>query len=112
MKDCLFCKIVAGEIPSNRIYEDDVVYCFEDVNPQAPEHILIIPKEHVDSIADEKAAAYGNAMFAAARIIAKEKGLDESGFRCVMNMGEHGQQSVDHLHMHVIGGRQLNWPPG
>ena len=106
--DCLFCKIIAGEIPSTKVYEDDMVYAFNDINPAAPVHILIIPKEHISSAADISAdnSAVVSHIFEVAAKIAKEKGLD-NGFRIVTNCGEDAGQSVHHRHFHLIGGKFL-----
>lgn len=114
MEDCLFCKIIAGEIPSNKVYEDDMVYSFYDIDPKAPEHILIIPKKHMKSILEVQGDdfQYVDAMIKAAQEIAAEKGLDADGFRLVFNTGENGGQTVPHLHMHLLGGRYMEWPPG
>lgn len=107
--DCLFCKIVRGEIPSKTVYQDDAVMAFEDIHPVAPVHILIIPKVHITSAADlslEHGDLLGR-IFAAASQIAKEKGIAEQGFRIVTNSGPFGGQVVPHLHFHLLGGRQL-----
>ena len=107
--DCLFCKIVAGEIPSTKVYEDDKVLAFREINPQAPVHILVIPKEHiggVDEVTAENAAVIAH-IFAKIAEIAKQEGLSD-GYRVVSNIGEHGCQSVRHLHFHILGGKQLN----
>lgn len=114
MSDCLFCKIIAGEIPSKKAYEDDDVLAFYDVDPQAPTHILIVPKKHFDSIRDisEKDAALLSKLFGVANSLAKEKGFDENGFRLVINTGKDGGQSVPHLHIHLMGGRSFGWPAG
>jgi histidine triad (HIT) family protein len=112
--DCLFCKIINGEIPSNKVYEDEKVYAFEDVNPVAPTHILIVPKDHIDSldtVTDEHQQLLGY-MLLVAKDIAREHNLNESGYRVVNNMGEEGGQTVNHLHLHLIGGRSMQWPPG
>ena len=112
--DCLFCKIIAGDIPSNKVYEDDKVYAFRDIEPQAPVHILIIPKEHIASaneLTEENASVVGH-IFAVAAKIAKEEGIAEGGYRIVNNCGEDGGQTVNHLHFHMLGGRSLAWPPG
>ena len=106
--DCLFCKIVAGEIPSTKVYEDDRILAFRDIAPQAPTHILVIPKEHiggVDEVNAENSAVVAH-IFAKIAEIAKNEGL-ESGYRVVSNVGEHGCQSVRHLHFHILGGAQL-----
>lgn len=113
MTDCIFCKIAAGEIPSTKVYEDEKVFAFEDLNPQAPAHILFIPKEHISHIdeVDEEDSELLGSIFAAINKVAKEKELDK-GFRVVVNNKEDGGQSVDHLHFHLLGGRSLQWPPG
>ncbi len=112
--DCLFCKIIAGEIPSNKVYSDDDLYAFEDINPAAPQHILIIPKKHLTNInsANEKDEALLGKLLLRANEIAKELGLAEDGFRYVINTGRDGGQTVFHLHLHILGGRALSWPPG
>ncbi len=113
MSDCLFCKIVDGEIPSNKVYEDDEILAFHDVAPQAPVHFLIVPKKHMDSLddtAEEDAALLAHIMLKI-KDIAKDLGL-ENGYRVVINTGEDGMQSVKHLHVHVLGKRRLLWPPG
>jgi histidine triad (HIT) family protein len=113
MSDCLFCKIIDGKIPSKKVYEDDRTFAFQDINPQAPTHVLIIPKKHV---VDIKSAAPGDAeligycQLVAAKI-AKERGL-EGGFRTVYNVGPDAGQTVFHLHLHLLGGRPMTWPPG
>jgi histidine triad (HIT) family protein len=112
--DCLFCKIAAGEIPSTKVYEDDLVYAFRDIEPQAPVHVLIIPKQHISSvneINDENCAIVGH-IFKVAAEIAKNEGISEDGYRIVTNIGENGGQTVKHLHYHMLGGRSLQWPPG
>ena len=108
--DCLFCKIVSGEIPSTKVYEDDKVLAFKDINPLAPVHILVIPKEHIDSVAAvtaENSAVVAH-IFEVIAQIAKEQGIDKDGFRVVSNCGENGCQSVKHLHFHILGGRKLD----
>lgn len=112
--DCLFCKIASGQIPSTKVYEDDLVYAFRDIDPQAPVHILIIPKAHISSvneIDDENCAVVGH-IFKVASQIAKAEGIDKDGYRIVTNIGENGGQTVGHLHYHMLGGRSLQWPPG
>ena len=112
--DCLFCKIIKGEIPSAKVYEDDKVYAFRDIEPQAPVHVLIIPKEHIASaneLTEENASIVGH-IFAVAAKIAKEEGIAEGGYRIVNNCGQDGGQTVGHLHFHMLGGRSLAWPPG
>ncbi len=112
MEDCLFCKIIAGEVPSKKVYEDDDVYAFYDIDPQAPSHFLVIPKQHIASVA---AVTSENSMivakcFEAIAKITKELGIES--FRVVSNIGEQAQQSVFHLHFHVLSGRDMTWPPG
>ena len=109
--NCLFCNIALGNIPSNKVYEDDKVLAFRDIAPQAPTHILIIPKEHYDSVLDAPAETVGY-MVEIAKKLAAEEGLCERGFRLVINTGDEGGQSVKHLHLHLIGGRSMQWPPG
>lgn len=109
--NCLFCRIAAGEIPSSKVYEDDKVLAFRDIDPQAPVHVLIIPKAHYDSILDAPADVTAHMAEVAAKIAADE-GVAGKGFRLVVNTGEDGGQSVKHLHMHLLGGRSLQWPPG
>ncbi|QDG50988.1 histidine triad nucleotide-binding protein [Persicimonas caeni] len=110
----IFCKIIDGEMPSDKVYEDDDVYAFNDINPAAPTHILVIPKEHIASLweAEENQAELLGKLMLRARDIAKEAGLEEDGFRLVLNTGAGVGQSVFHIHLHVIGGRDLSWPPG
>lgn len=111
--DCLFCKIINGEIPSSKVYEDDTVFAFRDIEPQAPTHILIIPKEHIKSAAelDESNSAVVAHIFEVAAKIAKQEGLDD-GFRIVNNCGDLAGQTVKHLHFHLMGGREFGWPAG
>ena len=107
--DCLFCKIINGEIPSTKVYENEYVYAFKDINPQAPVHILVVPKTHIASVAEidaQNAAVVADIMTAIA-VIAKAEGLQE-GYRVVSNVGTHGCQSVKHLHFHILGGKQLS----
>ena len=106
MSDCLFCKIIAGEIPGNAVFENDKVYAFRDINPQAPVHVLVVPKKHMDNIlqCDAETAA---ALTDAVQKIAASEGVAESGFRLISNCGRDGAQSVNHLHVHLMGGRQL-----
>ncbi len=108
MNDCLFCSIIAGEITSNKVYEDEHVYAFRDINPQAPTHILVVPKEHIASVADlteENVSAAARCLTAAAKI-AREEGLT-GGYRVVSNCGDDAGQSVKHLHFHILGGKRL-----
>jgi histidine triad (HIT) family protein len=110
---CLFCKIAAGTIPSTPVYQDELTYAFADINPMAPVHILIVPREHISSLIDadeSKGALLGRLLWAAAEI-ARNKGLGK-GYRVVVNTGEDGGQTVDHLHLHLLGGRAMSWPPG
>lgn len=113
-ENCIFCKIAKGEIPSNVAYQDDKVFAFHDINPQAPKHVLIIPREHISGLSaaqPEHDALIGYLMRTAARIAAQE-GITESGFRTVINNGADAGQTVFHIHVHVLGGRGLAWPPG
>ena len=112
--DCLFCKIVAGDIPAEIIYETDSSIAFRDVNPKAPTHVLIIPREHIATINDLNAgneATVGD-LYMAAKSIAAEEGLADDGYRVVMNCNEAAGQTVFHIHLHLLGGRSLGWPPG
>ena len=111
--DCLFCKIVSGEIPSAKVYEDDTVLAFNDINPEAPVHILLIPKTHITSMADinESNSAVVAHIFEVAAKIAREKGFDD-GFRVVSNCGDSAGQTVKHLHFHLMAGRDFGWPAG
>ena len=114
MSECLFCKIVARTIPAALVYEDEMVVAFDDVNPQAPTHTLVIPRRHVVSIAelqDSDVELLGRLMLAG-NTIARQKGIADAGYRVVVNTGAHGGQSVFHLHLHILGGRHLAWPPG
>lgn len=108
-KECIFCRIVQGDIPGDRVYEDEMVVSFRDVQPAAPVHILIVPREHISSVSDlrDDDAAIAGALLLAARTIAAQEGLPERGYRVVTNTGQWGGQSVDHLHLHLLGGRQL-----
>ncbi len=111
--DCLFCKIAAGEIPSKKAYEDEKVVAFYDIDPQAPVHILVIPKEHIQSVSQitpENQEIVGH-IFTVIAKLARELNL-EDGYRVVSNVGQQGGQSVPHLHFHLLGGRNLGWPPG
>jgi histidine triad (HIT) family protein len=111
--DCLFCKIASGVIPVTRLYEDEAVLAFSDIHPQAPVHILIIPKRHFASLAQTSSTEtelLGELLLAVSKI-AHQQHLD-NGFRTVINTGPDGGQTVDHLHLHLLGGRQMHWPPG
>ena len=112
--DCLFCKFARGEIKPAVVYEDDQVLAFKDINPQAPTHVLIITKRHIATIDDLAPGDAGlvGALFLAAKQVAKAGGLAESGYRVAMNCGAGAGQSVFHLHLHLLGGRKLSWPPG
>jgi histidine triad (HIT) family protein len=112
--DCLFCKIVAGEIPSTKVHEDDVVIAFRDIAPRAPTHILVIPRDHIGSAADltEADAPMLGRLFTTIAEIARAEGIAEAGYRLVSNVGRWGGQTVDHLHVHLLGGRPFEWPPG
>ena len=113
MSDCIFCKIAAGEIPSNKAYEDDRIIAFHDIEPQAPVHVLFVPKEHIccaNAITEENCDIVGH-IFSKIPAVAKELGL-ENGYRVVTNCGEDGCQSVMHIHFHLLGGRDFTWPPG
>jgi len=110
---CIFCKIVEGSIPSKAVYQDERAFAFMDVNPQAPSHVLIVPREHIASLNDaslETRELLGHLLWVAADI-AEKRGLGK-GYRVVVNTGEDGGQTVDHLHLHLLGGRSLTWPPG
>lgn len=111
---CLFCKIVAKEIPGDVVYEDEHALAFRDLKPVAPTHVLVVPKKHIAAIHDltpEDAATIGN-VFVAARRVADQLGLTAAGYRLVVNDGDAAGQSVHHIHVHVLGGRQMTWPPG
>ena len=112
MSDCLFCKIVAGDIPSKKVYEDDLCYAFYDIDPQAPTHFLVIPKAHIQSVSavDAENSHIVGHIFATIAKLAKELGLES--YRVVSNIGAQAGQSVFHLHFHVLSGRDMTWPPG
>ena len=119
MSDCLFCRMVAGDVPATVVHETDRVFAFRDINPQAPTHVLVIPKDHHRNAAALAAADPGLLadIVSAARQVAEQEGLvagdgNEPGFRIVTNTGPQAGQSVDHVHLHVLGGRDLHWPPG
>lgn len=112
--DCLFCKIINRTIPSDIIYEDDQILAFSDIGPQAPQHKLLIPKKHIATLNDltaEDAALMGH-LISSAKIIAKQVGVAETGYRLVANCGSDANQTVQHIHFHLIGGRPMSWPPG
>lgn len=112
--DCLFCRILAGDIPADVIYESDTAIAFRDINPQAPTHVLIIPRKHIPTINDvsEDDQAIVGSLYSAARSIAAEEGFAEAGYRAVMNCNEGAGQTVFHIHLHLLGGRPFSWPPG
>lgn len=114
MSDCLFCKIVEKQIPAKLVHEDDHTLAFDDINPQAPIHTLVIPKRHVDSVQSLGEADQGllARLLLTCTKVAKDKGLAASGYRLVANTGRDGGQTVSHLHVHVMGGRHMGWPPG
>jgi len=113
-ENCLFCKIAAGEIPSTQVYSDERIVAFRDITPVAPQHILLIPRKHIQSVAT--LAAQDNELMGHLLLTAKQVAIDvgiaESGYRCVLNTGEDGGQTVPHLHLHLLAGRQMTWPPG
>jgi len=114
MTDCPFCKMVAGEIKPDIVYEDDEVLAFRDINPQAPTHVLVIPKQHIATLndVDDAHAPLIGRMVQAAAAVARQEGFAESGYRTVMNCNADGGQTVFHIHLHLLGGRPMHWPPG
>ena len=112
--DCLFCKIISGEIPSTKVYEDEYVYAFNDIDPQAPVHVIIVPKEHIASANEinENNCHLIGYIYSAAAKIADKLNISENGYRIVNNCGKDGGQTVGHIHFHLLGGRGLAWPPG
>lgn len=114
MEDCLFCKIIKKEIPSSTVYEDERIVAFSDINPQAPVHVLLIPKEHYASLNDipEEKKDILSYLLLKAREIAREKNIAEKGYRIVLNTARESGQEVFHIHFHLLGGRQMTWPPG
>lgn len=115
MSDCIFCKIAAKEIPSNMVYEDDMVLAFKDLEPQGPVHVLVIPKKHIGSLLElgnEDRELMAHITCDVIPQLAKELKIDEKGFRTVVNTGDDGGQTVKHIHFHLIGGRSMQWPPG
>ncbi|MDO5397697.1 MAG: histidine triad nucleotide-binding protein [bacterium] len=114
MEDCLFCKIIAGDIPSAKVYEDDMMLAFRDIEPQAPEHIVIVPKTHIKSANElnEENIKYAAHIWSKIPEIAKKLGINENGYRVVNNCGKDGGQTVGHLHFHLMGGREFGWPAG
>jgi len=114
MEDCIFCKIINKEIPTKIIYEDEYIVAFEDINPKAPVHVLIIPKDHFSSLNDipaDKQKLLGHIVLKA-RKLAEKKGIKDKGYRIVLNTGKNSGQEVFHIHFHLLGGRQMTWPPG
>ncbi len=114
MEDCLFCRIAAGEIPSRKAYEDETVLAFYDISPAAPVHILVIPKKHIQSVnnlTEQDGELLGH-MFEIVARLAREAGIADDGYRVVTNIGQAAGQSVPHLHLHLLGGRDMTWPPG
>jgi len=114
MENCLFCSIVAGDTPSTEVLSTDVAYAFRDINPKAPTHVLVVPREHITDAAalDSSHEVVLSGIFAAAQQVAKLEGLGERGYRLVLNVGADSGNSVPHLHLHVLGGRRMSWPPG
>lgn len=114
MSDCVFCRIASGELPSESVLEDEDVLAFRDLDPQAPTHILVIPRRHVESLDDlaEDDVELAHRLLQAVRAVARKEGVSERGYRVVTNVGDEGGQSVSHLHFHVLGGRKMSWPPG
>ena len=112
--DCLFCKILAGDVPAELVYESDEAIAFRDISPRAPTHVLIIPRQHIETINNlgpGDAALIGN-LFLVAKQVARDEGISDNGYRVVMNCNADAGQTVFHLHLHMLGGRELNWPPG
>lgn len=115
MSDCIFCKIADGEIPAQKVFEDDSVVAFKDLSPKAPVHVLIVPKKHIQSVAHFKSEDKELAAHIFVDVVPKlaaELGISDGGFRIVMNTGNDGGQTVNHLHVHLLGGRKMTWPPG
>lgn len=113
MADCLFCGIVAGDVPSEQVAADEHTYVFRDINPVAPVHVLVVPREHIDSLQtlEPEHADVLYAVFQMARRVTESEGIADDGYRVVVNVGRHGGMTVSHLHLHVMGGRPLRWPP-
>lgn len=114
MSDCIFCKIIKGEIPSDKVAETDTLFAFRDIHPEAPTHILIIPKEHIPKVSDleESQTQLAGEMILFANELAEKEGLKETGYRLIYNCGEGAGQAVFHVHLHLLGGRKFSWPPG
>ncbi|MBV1821150.1 histidine triad nucleotide-binding protein [Clostridium cochlearium] len=114
MENCIFCKIIKGEIPSEKVYEDELILAFKDISPAAPAHVLVVPKKHIKSLNElskEDSAIIAH-IYIKVKELAKKLDIDEKGYRVVTNCGEQGGQTVDHIHFHLLGGRNLQWPPG
>ncbi len=113
-ENCLFCKIAAGEIPSTEVYSDEHIVAFRDISPAAPQHILLIPRKHIQSVAalTEQDSELMGRLLLTAKQVAIDLGVAQSGYRCVLNTGDDGGQTVHHLHLHLLAGRQMSWPPG
>lgn len=111
---CLFCQIIAGEIPAKIVYQDDTVLAFEDIAPKAPTHILVIPRKHLATVNDltDTDTAVAGRLVQTAKILAKKLGIAEDGYRLVINCNDQGGQEIHHIHLHLLGGRQMTWPPG
>ena len=114
MPDCIFCKIIAGEIPGDLVYDDDQVVAFRDIHPVAPTHVLIVPRQHIPSVSalDSEHEALAGHMLLVARKLAEQEGIADSGYRLIINAGEHAGQVVPHLHLHLIGGHKMRYPMG
>ncbi len=112
MTDCLFCKMITGEIQADVVYETEHLLAFRDINPQAPTHILLIPKQHIATLDQLDDTALAGELLTGAQRVAEQEGLCKAGYRTVINCNTHGGQEVYHLHLHILGGRQLSWPPG
>jgi len=112
MSDCLFCKMAKGEVKPDVVYQDESVLAFRDINPQAPVHILVIPKKHLETLNDLEENELAGRLLKVAVQLAEQEGVAESGYRTVINCNEQGGQEVRHLHLHLLGGRQMSWPPG
>jgi histidine triad (HIT) family protein len=112
VSDCLFCRLAAGEVPARLVHEDERVLAFHDVNPQAPVHVLVIPREHVENAHELEDGELLARVFQVARKVADEQGISDGGYRLVFNVGDDAGQSVPHAHLHVMGGRRMTWPPG
>jgi len=114
MNDCLFCKIISNEIPSDCVFENENMYAFRDINPQAPVHILIIPKTHISTLNDvgDNHKLLVGEIFLTSTMLAEKEGISDSGYRTVFNCNKNGGQEVYHIHLHLLGGRRMTWPPG